>query len=101
MRQFSLRTLILVMLLGGPALAACWWWPFLGVISFSLLLTLGVLVGSLWLHRWQLARMDARAAMRRRSALATGMELSVLLGFAVASALLIGGWVGFAQKLAR
>jgi hypothetical protein len=101
MRQFSLRTLILVMLLGGPTLAILWWWPFLGVIVGSLLLSLCVLVGALCLHGWQLSRMDARAAKGQSSALATGIELSVLLGFDVASALLIGGWIEFAHQFAR
>jgi hypothetical protein len=47
MRQYSLRTLILVMLLDGPLVAAAWWVRGPAVVAIRELTRLALMIGSL------------------------------------------------------
>jgi hypothetical protein len=91
--RFSLRTLLIVAMLGGPALAAMWWWPSLLVLFGSTFMTLAVALGTFMLHGWQTSRMQKRLALGTSSASAAGMELSVILCFVATTVGTIYFWV--------
>lgn len=93
--RFSLRTLIAVMLLSGPAVAALWWWPFLRVFVGSAVITLWIAVVTVWLHQWQIDRMKHRSAAGKDSPAAAGLELSAILCFVAASFFVVGVWIEY------